>query len=108
VSSTVASPSAKEQDAEAARLADELIESFMLATTTSELETIGNEINAAELGRHGQRLRAAYARQRNALKKVEGSSKPEELNALAMGASAGVRKAIDARREALPQEGAAA
>ncbi len=101
-------PSAKERDAEAARLADELIESFMLATTGDELEAIGKEIDAAALGRHGQRVRAAYARQRNTLKKVEGATKPDELDALALGASAGVRKAIDARRDSLPQEGAAA
>ncbi len=98
----------QQHDVEAARLVDELMESFMLATTIEELETIGKEIDGAELGRHAHRLRAAYTRQRNALKKVAGASSSEELKAIEGGASAGVRKAIDARRMALPAEGAAA
>jgi hypothetical protein len=97
----------QQHDVEAARLVDELIESFTLAATIGELETIGREINAADLGRHGQRLRASYTRQRNALKKVEGAS-AAELDALANGASVGVRKAIDVRRDALPEKGKAA
>ncbi len=98
----------QQHDIEATRLVDELVESFALAATIVELEAIGTQIDAADLGGHGQRLRAAYARQRNALKKVEGASKPEELDALAVSAGAGVRKAIDARRSALTTEGEAA
>ncbi len=104
---TASQPSAKEQDAETAQMVDALIESFVLATSTAELETIGKEIDAAMLGRHGQRLRAAYTRQRNMLKKGEGSTTAEELDVLARGAGAGVRKAIDARRETLPKGEAA-